>query len=674
MSSKPRKSMANIIQFLDRIEIDCLKNQEIIIAQAKQLIPFPNIIWEEPRWDVTSTFQHKARGHETRKGKYLNFYQNVPNNMLPLDGRFADIVKALTVLRFCTGGQGAPNQQRFIDGWRYIYEALEVFQYQIEFISPEILNSACRRASERLAQGTAYNTHKSIHEISDLLDKNKLTKVFLGFRYAGTKRPETTSGVGYTRLDDPQTLETASPKLADDNVLSSLGLLYQKIPRDALADRVRILLITLAIFLGRRIGEILTLPALPVQTNENGTSYIFVYPQKRAQGDLTITKERVPIPTRSLELIRTVVDELLKITASTRDVAEYIHRNNHADYRSLDPYSSKGWITYAELRKCIGVVDAVTWAKNRGVAAKPVPSIKYTKAHCMDLEHVKQGMNQDVDLKPVLFSNEGKVFLKDCLAILPINACHTRKNSFNYAVRLIDWQQVSDFLGSNSSRRLGKQPYQKQGKAISAFDRYLDPTEAKLLSVNSHAFRHTLNTWLDEGGMSDTAQTRWFGRKNPRDTKAYQHTSPAKAALQVRNDLLNGLISGPVTQQIQLLPMSMREAVIKARVRAVHDVGPGLCFHDFSQMPCERSLQCTASCNDFHWRADDKGRLEELKRQYAITALAREVSEERAKLGRGKSQDWLSHNEKKLMTIKQQLLEQGVSELNPHEYLENDQS
>lgn len=82
---------------------------------------------------------------------------------------------------------------------------------------------------------------------------------------------------------------------------------------------------------------------------------------------------------------------------------------------------------------------------------------------------------------------------------------------------------------------------------LATFLRYFPALAAEYASSSievdfiSHHFRHTLNTLLDEGGLSDLLQTEWFGRTNPRDTKAYQHTSREKRALMLREDIKRGL-------------------------------------------------------------------------------------------------------------------------------------
>lgn len=212
---------------------------------------------------------------------------------------------------------------------------------------------------------------------------------------------------------------------------------------------------------------------------------------------------------------------------------------------------------------------------------------------------------------------------------------------------------------------------------LTTFLRYIDDLVKEYVGLEdipeftTHDFRHTLNTMLDEGGLSDLLQTEWFGRSDPNDTKAYQHTSPEKKALMIREQLKNGEAKGILAEQIFNLPINIQDAVLAARVQAVHDVGTGLCIHNFSQLPCERHLQCSADCKDYVWIKDDKQRLDEQKRILAITVQAQETVHQQMQSTRiKKSVDWELHNKKKINVLTEQLQDNGVVEFDPKVYLE----
>lgn len=144
-----------------------------------------------------------------------------------------------------------------------------------------------------------------------------------------------------------------------------------------------------------------------------------------------------------------------------------------------------------------------------------------------------------------------------------------------------------------------------------------------------------------------------------------------KKALIIREQIKNGEAGGMLAEQIVNLPISIQDAVLEARVQAVHDVGTGLCIHNFSQLPCERHLQCSADCKDYVWVKDDKKRLEEQKRILAITVQAQEtVLQQKQSKRVKKSLDWELHNEKKIGVLTKQLKDNGVVEFDPKAYLE----
>ena len=88
--------------------------------------------------------------------------------------------------------------------------------------------------------------------------------------------------------------------------------------------------------------------------------------------------------------------------------------------------------------------------------------------------------------------------------------------------------------------------------------------------------------------------------------------------LSVVEDILGGHINGALTKIVKVLPLEVAQTFLKARIHAVHDVGPGMCIHDFQMAPCPRHLQCTVNRDEYIWLKRDTSRLDELKRQAAV--------------------------------------------------------
>lgn len=82
-------------------------------------------------------------------------------------------------------------------------------------------------------------------------------------------------------------------------------------------------------------------------------------------------------------------------------------------------------------------------------------------------------------------------------------------------------------------------------------------------------------------------------------------------------------------------------------------------------------MQCSADCKDYVWVKEDKGRVDELIRQYVVTTLVRQIAERQSKTGKPKkSVDWLMHKDKKLKTLVIQLKDNCIELGDVMQYLQ----
>ncbi len=664
MSDGRATRKTKVIRFIDRLERDRQSNLQGLITKAKvlELEGFEKIDWEQEVWSITGGRLFKAGGKNI-KSITLNFIYSPKLGKGTLPTNWDKVAKSLMVLRFHRKHQNVNNQRDFINVVGYIAHSATLLGLDLTRLTPEALDSACKLISEHYSDSTAYNLHKVVAEFSGHCDANGLCRIVFKYKYAQMKRPESTGGIDNKRLDDPSVQETKSDKLLDPSVFKVIGELYQNVPRDH-KYRFYILLLSLLAFLGRRLLEISLLLHQEIQTDINGHEYLEYFPRKPSHGDVFTPRRKLYMPSEVLPLVRNVIKELDDLCAPARETAKEMCRVKGADLRFLSSLD-KNKKFYKDDLKELGLnpqlLSGNAWLKKNNFSfpdpdkltkqgIKPANPSRYTTkegiiAYCC--KDYNDTLTSDIHTD----QHGEKYFLKDLL--------------------LVRYQGLSS---GAYSRWIATQCTHSM---LTTFLQYFPALAKEFASSSieadftSHHFRHTLNTLLDEGGLSDLLQTEWFGRSNPRDTKAYQHTSREKRALMLREDIKKGNVDGKLVEQINVLPINVQDAVLKARVNAVHDVGTGICVHNFAQTPCERHLQCSADCNDYVWAKDDKGRVEEQKRQYALTALARETAEQRLDTKKPKkSSDWLAHNDKKLKTLSKQLTDNGVVDFDHKEYLE----
>lgn len=646
---------------MGRLEQDSTLNLHSLCERAKllRLEGFEDVVWEAPSWVISGGRLVKITGKNC-KSTTLNFILAPKLGGAQLSGSWAEVAKSLFVLRFHRKNQSVTSHRFFITAIGYVAFASDQQFCSLFQMTPEILDQACRQIGSHYGESVTYNLHKCIHEFAAYCDANRLCRARLDYKYSNMKRPQNVGGLAYKRLDDPLALETKASKVIDPKVFQILGELYQRVPANH-KYRFYILVLVLLACTGRRFSEIALLPFQKLKDDEDGRFCIEYFPRKQSLGDSFSPLRRLFLPTQVVDIVDDVIKELDLLCAPARETASIMQTVKGPNLSFLENISPDQKIYTSHLED-LGLPENALysgkWLSQNGFVLKSDSdgNSLLNRLRCFTtLEGIKVYCEKDFSLQliePIHIDQFGqRYFLKDLL-LVKFQSFQTSGEDKHWVSSQCTHSMMTNFLCF----------FEDLAKQFSE--------TSIVTNFTTHHFRHTLNTLLDEGGLTDLLQAEWFGRKNPRDTKAYQHTSREKRALMLREDIKNGQVGGQIAEQIKFMPVQVQEAFLKARVNAVHDVGTGICVHNFAQTPCERHLQCSAECKDYVWVKDDPGRQNELKRQYAMTLIAREAAERQANSNKPKkSADWLAHNDKKLKVLSQQLLDNGVGKFDPYIFL-----
>lgn len=630
---------------ISRIEQDCRQNIDQLIKDGRLAAEAWGVDWASPCWDVRKVFAHTKRSHRSeRHAMNLWFTERASKPKTPgapFETTFGEIVRSLVVLRHQAGNQGFVDQQQVIIASQFIYHQLEGRGHDVMAMTPGDLDRACLSISATQSASTAYKLHRFVEEIAATIDRNRLCPLRLNFRYAGKKRPSSVNGLGGERLDDPDLGKYTSSKMVSEDVMRALGHLYQTIPDDCPSDRLLINVVVIAACTGRRIGEILTLPAQHVKRDSEGYAYLHYYKEKRSQGCQTIVKEKLYLIPQTVHLVESAIDEVFNLTKETRAAARRIAANDGPD---TSGWPTSEYLSTCDVRTSVGLSSessARAWLRHRGVPVEKMLGYK----NLYKYDDVLDGMRKDLYEGPAVHVTPPAkdLPLHELLFIAFWQAFHSDKATLRYAVWPINVRHISDFLGARGS---------------GAFKRYFSGEAQAGYRINTHAFRHYLNTLLTRGGMSDTLQTEWFGRKNPADTKAYQHLSEAERTAAVR-EFTAGRFTG---EAMPLKPSSHAEENRVAQNVAVLDVGPGWCQHDWRSDPCPRHLEAQVDPASLAWVGGDAhSRRIELERMRSITQSVLDLATQQLTHGTPNADVWIDHLRIRLDMIVEALGKQGAS-------------
>jgi len=656
--ARTRKSMAAPYCAVGVLSKNWLVNCATLIARAQAAIPFAGVEWSRPIWEVSDAYRHRMRSYKADAPvQRLLFTQHSvrPRELgAALAGPFGDVVKSLVCMRHQQRGQSAVSHMVFIRATRYVYEALADRAHEIGELTGVHLDAAVAALFERERESSAYKVVGHIEEFADMLDRNGLCRQRLDWRYRRKVRPCFASD-GRRKGDGGNVKRRGL--LPDEHTIQAIGTLYQHIPRGlpstdpASADRIIVLIATLMVCTGLRIGEVLTLPARPLSSAEDGSKLLRYARLKGRADDIAVEWTHKPLLSETEALVDEVLDELHMATQGARGLALRYHETGDllADVQCASEIDS-------------AVLPSVLGLKSRNVAqflqCREIPVRLLHGRIQVSRTDLHKGLLRDHWTKPVIPGGHGTgLALHDALCVVYANQMHRgTKTTLTYAARPITDQNVSDFLGGREA-------------CASIFERHnIVKRDGGRIEIRSHGFRHFLNHLLDEGGAPDLVQTKWFGRKYAADTKAYQHMTAVERSAQVVSEVMGGRMRGAVPDIASALPADRAQTFLAARIHAVHDVGAGMCLHDFQMSPCPRHLQCTADCNDYVWREADIERIDELKRQAAVVSISLDTTRELANDG-VMLPDWITHLRSKYVQLMTQLAPLGFGQTELERYI-----
>jgi hypothetical protein len=185
----------------------------------------------------------------------------------------------------------------------------------------------------------------------------------------------------------------------------------------------------------------------------------------------------------------------------------------------LDRYALDDLISSRELMPVFGVKgtpQVCTWLQWRRIPRQI-------------LRHRTMARRRDVEAALLELQPKGPMVVEpvrqeihESLFVCFLHQFHQERGTNRSAVSAVTDQQIGDMLDSRAGMP-------------SVFQRFgMTEENGNPIRINSHMFRHWLNTLAQEGGMSQHEIARWMGRRRIDENAAYDHISGFKMAENAR--------------------------------------------------------------------------------------------------------------------------------------------
>lgn len=610
--------MSNVVGFKRQADLEPAKQLDSFILWAKDALPkgIPDLVHESIQWDMPSWHQSgvsSASFTAVGSPKYAR-----DETRLLMQSPFIDFAKAMIVhVRVFL-------RKKSIGDWLGSIRALEAALVDLKGtrdvtqLSPAVCNRACEYLVEKYREGnSARSKSLCLEKVIKFMEKKGL--LANPFQWRSSLAPRLGRG---TLKQQKQNREK---KLPSRESLQALGELFN----NELSEPINILVTsTCALLLSQpsRIGELADVEhdCILFKDGVNGDQRMFLrwYAEK---GYGATTK---PVVTGMESVVKCAVERMKVISDEARSYAAWLedHPNEFPPHEGVPNKGLDEPLTYAEacsalkfnyLRsprsnfKC-NFINALAKRKSLGPVARTIlaeildgwDTSKGRRIYVKNMQGI-QGI--DFDDKAVITLRKLNILVRE--KYLPkyfpyTNAPEEGKKRVKYRDALFAMRtgaligrnavaSLPDFgveIAANPARISTQLAGSRNSQSI--FERH----GYKGVKVNTHAFRHELNTEMHRAGLSQLLIDAFSGRSTMGSVynhETVEERAQAVAAVHPKTKQSN---AAKRLEKIRTnAPLSLSDVIDLAedgQDRVIHQTHLGLCVHNFASEPCPKMGSC----------------------------------------------------------------------------------
>jgi len=608
----------NIVDFKPKSQLAAEAQLAAFIEWAKQTLPkgipsrvHSSICWEDGSW-------HK-HGVQSCSFTALGSTKAAPK---AIQAPFTEFAKAIMVYRWVY------LQKKSINDWLIALRGLEAALVELSGtrdvtqVSAAVCNKACEHLSRHWRKGdNAYASSKALEALITLMRAKKMLKTDFRWTSPLTRKPRGT--LKQQKVDREQ-------KLPNPEAIKALGEVFTNEltrPLDIVVTSACALLLSAPSRVGELADVELDCRVFKEDTHGNRRMFLRWYAEKINQVTLkpVVKPEMEPVVERVITLLKPITDEARAYAAWLEE-----HPDEFPPHEGLPPKGPDEPLTYAEA--CAALRLSVHESHNPRTTfqngfLKPMerkkalsPAARALLAEIRDGLDASRGTRIYVKDKPgvqrVEFDDRCVITLRTLNVLLrekylpkdfPYTTPYTEGKArvkFRDALFTVRTGALAEDAGGTAVTHgfgveIAANPHRMKAQLAtndparkSLFERHGYPG----VKVNTHAFRHELNTRMQQAGLSQLLIDAFSGRTTM--GSVYNHETIEERTQGVaayhpktKNSTAAQRLNKVKTNQ-PLSLVDVRELSEGEQDRIIHQTHLGVCVHDFASEPCPKMGAC----------------------------------------------------------------------------------
>jgi hypothetical protein len=625
--------LSEIVQFKPLAERGAESNLAAFVDLCKHNLGVfgAGLPFDEHVWEVSDYVKAKGKANSNRI--YFSSWETVNAKLpRPMPEPFASFAKVY--LRYQHAYRPIIDQSARVAPLSAICAALgEIGLVSPVHINSHVLNRASQLIEAKNSPARAYRLGQNLQLIAAFADENRLVKVASRWRNP-IGRPGDSARVGREFEDRRQ------QKLPSAEDLGAVAEAFRlaKEREDVIVTSIAAIMCSTP----DRIAEILTLPSecehgdrLPDGKEVYGLRY---WP---AKGAAPMIKWAIP---SMVNLVKDAVARIRTHTESARALARWYEEHPSDLYLPAHLETYRG--AALSVAQAAEVIYGDAECQEETVVLlkfhKLCPTFIPTRELKVDFQVLQDFVLRRLPKNfPFLDKTVGLKY-SDALCVVHKYAFNQQRRTIRCLFESVSHGQVSNGLGGGA----------RHGKS-SVFSRLgvVDANGVPFV-INTHKFRHYLNTLAMHGGLDQLDLAKWSGRKDVRQNRAYDHVSARDRLAMIRKSIGDNSNMFGSLGWAPNLPSITRDEFANLKVTSAHTTEFGYCTHNFTATPCQLHLDCL-NCNELVCIKGDEIREINIRRQLDETRELLRAAQKGADAGAYGAGRWVEHQRQTVQRLEE---------------------
>lgn len=244
------------------------------------------------------------------------------------------------------------------------------------------------------------------------------------------------------------------------------------------------------------------------------------------------------LPTVMVPVAKEAIETIISLTQSARDLARWYEEHPGQAWLpgpDRGPFQEYTMEDVATMFGLAGKGGARQWLIHR-----KIPINRDRTQHTVYRSNLEPALLKAWNKYNYLEKGSGNIRRSNLLFLTFANQ-HNFRNTNSCCIAPTTDQHISDFLSGRGD--------EESGKIQSIFERFDSvDTHGNPFRMNSHQFRHWMNTIAQRGALSELLVARWSGRKEVSQNSVYDHVGPLELAEKARNLMAGGHVLGSLAE------------------------------------------------------------------------------------------------------------------------------